>query len=209
MRAVPVVAYQLFLLRVDRDDGLARCLRRNHFGIDVLELVVAIWMLRALVGLAVRLPAVAEGRQQSAHAVGADLVTHLLQADSQLVVALRHPQQWSHRTPECDRFHDTPQILNESSISERQMSPATTLASHPPLRQRCSFEILQAATDRRAREPCDLMDRLQAAPSRRPYLARCEHPLTALIELRADGIPTFANRLRVDHADPHTAGSPH
>ena len=76
--AVPVVADQLFLLRVDGDDRLARSLRRNHFGIDVLELVVAIRMLRALVGLAVRLPAVAERRQQSAHAVGADLVAHLL-----------------------------------------------------------------------------------------------------------------------------------
>jgi hypothetical protein len=43
--------------------GLARSLRRNHFGIDVLELGVTIGMLRALVGLAVRLPAVAERRQ--------------------------------------------------------------------------------------------------------------------------------------------------
>jgi hypothetical protein len=53
------------------------------------------------------------------------------------------------------------------------------------------------------------MDRRQAAPSRRTYLSRCEHPLTAFIELRADGIPAFANRMRVDHADPHTAGSSH
>src|SRR5271154_7252359 len=89
------------------------------------------------------------------------------------------------------------------------MSPATTLASHPPLRQRCSVEILQAATDRRARQPRDLMDGLQAAPSRRPYLSGCEHPLTALIELRAESIPVFANRLRVDHAKLRTAGSPH
>src|SRR5277367_5647155 len=89
------------------------------------------------------------------------------------------------------------------------MSPATTLASHPPLRQRCGVEILQAATDRRARQPRDLMDGLQAAPSRRPYLSGCEHPLTALIELRAESIPAFANRLRVDHAKLRTAGSPH
>jgi hypothetical protein len=113
------------------------------------------------------------------------------------------------RTPERDRLDDTPQILNESSIPKRQMSPATTLASHPPLRQRCGVEILQAATDRRARKPRDLMDRLQAAPSRRPYFSGCEHPLTALIKLRADGIPAFAYRLHVDHADPHTARSAH
>ena len=58
--AVAIVADQLFLLRVHRDDGLVRSLRRNHLGIDVFELRVAVGMLRALVRLAVRLPAVAE-----------------------------------------------------------------------------------------------------------------------------------------------------
>src|SRR5215470_12840340 len=168
---------------------------------------MATWPPPGLIGLAVRLPALAERRQQSAHAAGADLVAHLLQRDSQLVVALRHPQQWSHRTPERYWLDDPPQILNESSIPERQMSPAATLASHPSLRQRCGVEILQAATDRRACEPRDLMDRRQAAPSRRTYLSGCEHPLTAFIELRSNRIPAFANRLRVDHADPHTAES--
>src|SRR5580658_10106841 len=70
-----------------RFDGLVRSLRRNHLGIDVFELRVAVGMLRALVRRAVRLPAVAERQQQSAHAVGADPVTHPLQGDSQLVMA--------------------------------------------------------------------------------------------------------------------------
>src|SRR6266508_3233509 len=37
------------------------------------------------------------------------------------------------------------------------------------------------------------------------FLSGREHPPTALIELRADSLPAFAHRLRVDHADPHTA----
>src|SRR5208282_469911 len=50
-------------------------------------------------------------------------------------------------------------------------------------------------------------------PSRRgrwssaPDLPGREHPPTAFIKLRADGLPTFANRLAINHADPHIATS--
>ena len=54
-----------------------------------------------------------------------------------------------------------------------------------------------------------LSPRSVESTSRRTYLSGCEHPLTAFIELRADGIPAFANPMRVDHADSHTAGSSH
>jgi len=57
------------------------------------------------------------------------------------------------------------------------------------------------------REPGDLRDHLQAAPSCRANLSGCEHPPPPLVELGANGIPALANRLRVDHADPHTAGT--
>src|SRR5450631_396922 len=80
-----VVADQLFLLGIDRDDRLPRGLCGDYLGVDVLELRIAVGMLRALVGLAVRLPAVTERRQQSLHAAGADLVALLLQRG-------RHPR---------------------------------------------------------------------------------------------------------------------
>ena len=54
--AVLEVADQLLLLGVDRDDGLGRRLGRNHLGVDVLELRIAIGMARALKCLAVDLP---------------------------------------------------------------------------------------------------------------------------------------------------------
>ena len=79
------------------------------------------------------------------------------------------------------------------------------LAPDPAFWQRCGVEVLQVATDRRARDPGDLKDRVQPAPSRRPRLPGRKHPPPALIELRADRLPAFANRLRVDHADPLTA----
>ena len=42
----------------------------------------------------------------------------------------------------------------------------------------------------------------ESAPSRRPDLPGREHPPTAFIKLRADGLPTFANRVAINHADP-------
>ena len=205
--AVFVVADELLLLGVDRDDGLARGLRRNHLCVDVLELRVAVGMLRSLVGLAVRLPPVAEARQQALHAAGADLVALLLQRDGQLVVALRHPQQGAHGIAERGRLDDAAQVLHQRRVSA-QRPPAATGAPNPPLRQRRGNEIRLAAAECRARNPGDLRDRLQTTPTRRPDLSGCEHPPPALIELAADGLPAFANRLPVDHADPHTAAAP-
>ena len=165
-------------------------------------------MLRALVGLAVRLPAVAERRQQSLHAAGADLVALLLQRDGHFVVAFRHPQQRAHGIAERGRLDDAAQILDQRRVPARQMPPAATLATHPALRQGCGVEVFLSPTDGRAREPRDLVDRLQTAPSCRADLAGCEHPLSALIELRADAAPSVPNRLLVDHADLHTAAAP-
>src|ERR1700704_5722351 len=88
------------------------------------------------------------------------------------------------------------------------MPPAATLAAHPAFRQGRGAEVFLSPTDGRARKPRDLGDRLQTAPSCRADLAGCEPPPPALIELRADGRPSLPNRLRVDHADPHTPAAP-
>ena len=53
--AVPEVADQLLLLRVDADHRLAGRLRRLHLRVDVLELRVSIGMARSLVRLAIDL----------------------------------------------------------------------------------------------------------------------------------------------------------
>jgi hypothetical protein len=123
-------------------------------------------------------------------------------------VAFRHPQQRAHGIAERGRLDDVAKILDQRRIPARQMPPAATLAALPAFRQRSGVEVFQSPTDGRAREPCDLEDRLQTAPSCRSGLAGCEHPPPALIELRADGLPSLPNRLRVDHADPHTAAPP-
>jgi hypothetical protein len=145
---------------------------RDRLGVDVLELRIAVGMLRALVGLAVRLPAVAERRQQSLHAAGADLVALLLQRVRHLVVAFRHPQQRAHGIAERGRLDDTAQILDQRRVPARQMPPAATLAALPAFRQGRGVEVFQSPTDGRAREPSDRGDRLQTAcPCSKMYLA--------------------------------------
>jgi hypothetical protein len=63
-------------------------------------------------------------------------------------------------------------------------------------------------TDGRARQPGDREDSLRTALSRRSDPAGREYPSPALIELRANRLPSLPNRLRVDHVDPHTAAMP-
>jgi hypothetical protein len=112
-----------------------------------------------------------------------------------------------HGTPKRGRLDNAPQIIDQRWVPARQSSRAATLAANPAFRQWPSVEILQAAADGRARQTRDLGDRLQSAPSRRPHLPGREHPPTAFIKLRADRLPTFANRLAINHADPRIATS--
>ena len=56
--SVAVIANQLFLLGVDRDDGLPGRLRGQHAGANMLELRIAIGVVGALVRLAIDLPRV-------------------------------------------------------------------------------------------------------------------------------------------------------
>ena len=69
---VAVVADQLFPLGINRDHGLAGGPGRKHLGIDVLELGVAIGMVRALIGLRVGLARESQLGDEHANGVGTD-----------------------------------------------------------------------------------------------------------------------------------------
>src|SRR5258708_10609057 len=153
---------------MDGEDGLPRGLCGDRLGVDVLELRIAVGMLRALVGLAVRLPAVAERRQQSLHAAGADLVALLLQRSRQLVVTFRYPQQRAHGIAERSRLDDAAQILDQRRVPARQMPPAATLAPHPAFRQGRGVEAFLSPTHGLTRQPCDFGNPPQSAPPCRP-----------------------------------------
>ena len=129
--AVLVVADQLLLLGVDGDDRLARRLRREHLGVDVLELGVAVGMPGAFVRLAVGLAREAELDEQLAHAVGADRMAHVAQRRRQLVHALRHPQQRPHRIAPRRRLDEALEVGKQAWIALGHRLAAATLAPHP------------------------------------------------------------------------------
>ena len=62
-------------------------------------------------------------------------------------------------------------------------------------------------TDGRERQPRDPSDGNLAASSSRPDFTGRKQTAAALIELRTDGVPPFANRFDVDHANRHTAAT--
>jgi hypothetical protein len=136
-------------------------------------------------GLAVRLPAVAERRQQPLHVAGADLMPLLLQRGGELLVAFRHPQYRAHRIAERRRLDHAAQILDQRCVPARKTQSASTLATVSPPREWRRVEFFLCSADGRAREPRELRDRLNATPSCDKRFPGRKQPPTALIELRA------------------------
>ncbi len=194
------VADQLFLLRIDRDDRLSGCLRRNDLHVDVLELCVAVGMPCAFIRLAIVLAREAELHQLLAHGIGADRVPHRRQRLGQLVHALRHPDQRPYRIAEGCRLDKALELGHKLWIRFGNGPASATAATNLPLRQRLRIEIVLAAIDRRAGEPGDPRDNRKTAPAGGPHLGRCEQAPPPLVEPDADRVPAILNGVLVDHA---------
>ena len=129
------VADQLFLLRIDGDDGLAFGLSGHDFRIDVVELRVTVRVLRAFLSLAIVLAREAELHQFLAHRIGADRMPHGGQDRGQFVHALRHPQQRAHGIAERGRFEEALQCRHETGISRGDSLAAGAGTPHLTFRQ--------------------------------------------------------------------------
>ena len=86
------VADEFLLLGVDRDRRLTRRERFFHSIVDVVELRVAVGIVRSLACLAVGLQTVVELVQEFADERAADRVAHVAQAPAELAQALASPQ---------------------------------------------------------------------------------------------------------------------
>jgi hypothetical protein len=89
--AILEVADQFLLLGIDRNDGLPIRLCGKDFRIDILELGIAVGMVRPFVGLTIVLAREAEFRQFLADTIGTDRMSHRGQRRGELRPALRHP----------------------------------------------------------------------------------------------------------------------
>jgi hypothetical protein len=147
---------------------------------------------------------VAERRQQSFHADGADLMAHPAQRGGELVVALRHPQQRTHRIAERRRFDNAPQIADQRRVLAHQSWTAPARPTMRLLWNGVASNCFKPRTSVERAYPVTL-----ATASRPPLgwanLRRREQASPPLAELRAHIVPAAANRSRVDHAHRHTA----
>ena len=200
---VPEVADQLFLLRIDGDDGLACRLRLERFRVDVLELRVAVGMARAFLCLAVRLTREAEfDLEQLADRRRAHRVTEIGQGASEFLAAFRYPQQRASGVAHRRRLDEALEIIEQRRVVLDRRVPPAAGAPRAAIAQRRRFDIAEPAPDRAARQARQLGNRREAAMARRQNLTGGKHAAPALVELRADRSPPRTNRLSVDHARP-------
>ena len=127
---VPEIADQLLLLGVDRDRRLARRERFGHPVVDVVELRIAVGIVRSLARLAVGLQAVVELVQQLADKRAADFVAHVAQAPAELAQALACPQQRRLRVAPRLRLDQATQIVEQARIGlAHRLAPAARAAN--------------------------------------------------------------------------------
>ncbi len=124
------------------------CLCRDHLRVDVLELCVPVGMLRAFIRFAIVLARKAKLHQFLAHGIGADWMAHCRQRVSELVHALRHPDQGPHGIAEDGRLDEALELGHKLRIRFGNGPPPAPRAANHPLRQRLYVEIVLTAIDR-------------------------------------------------------------
>ena len=119
------VSDKFLLLGIDGDHRLAGVLELSRPLTDVLELRVAIRMLLALCGLARRLKAVSEFREQLRNLRVADLVALRVEFLRQFPCALARPTQRGGRVPPACRLNEGLQCLEDLGVRfGEELSPA-------------------------------------------------------------------------------------
>jgi len=101
-------------------------------------------------------------------------VAHCGEHRRELLEALRHPDQRSHRIAQRRRLDQALECGQEPRIGLAQRPAPAAGAANTPFGQRRGVEIILAAIDGRTREPGDSRHRGETAPARRAHLSRRE-----------------------------------
>src|ERR1039457_1718962 len=146
--AILVVADQLFLLRVDGDNGLVLSLRFSDLCVDIFELSVSIGVFRAFIRLAIELACVSDTNQLLIYGIGTDRVSHFGQSRCKLIRAFRNPKQRPHGVAQGRRVDQTLERGDKAWILVTDCTTPAAGATNRPFRQRPRIEIILAAIDR-------------------------------------------------------------
>ena len=123
-------------------------------GVDVLELPVAVGVLKALAGLGVSLQAEAEFLEQPTDQIGAGPIAQFSQRRGQMPDAAACPQQRRLRIASRGRGDKLLERLEQAGLLDRRRLAATAVPPYPADRHiRASvLELVEAAVDRAARK---------------------------------------------------------
>src|SRR5207248_10003960 len=193
------VAYQFLLLGVDRDRRLTLGQRRLDRLVEVLELGVAVGMVRSFAGLTVRLKAIAAGAQHRVDAGMTDTMTQIVQGPGDLPKALDRPAQRLLGIAALRRCDDPLEILDQSRISRFQWFATSPCTPHPTIRCRADRDLIQSTANGAAGNPGDPRHRGNPTPAGRQRLARCKNPPLPLVQIRAQHLEPLSYRRFVDH----------
>lgn len=191
--------YQFLLLGVDRDHRLARRLMALDAGVEVLELGIAIHMLRAFQRLAVGLQAVAQFVQQFCDPYMTDRMPLRTQRLGQRACALAGPAQRRIRIATAQRFDQPLQIAAQRRIEAFGALAPATGATHPSTGRAAQPRLVQlpaAPADKTARQPRRRCHRRDAAPTQRLRFGRRPQPPLPLIQMLRQVVVTLPNRIR-------------
>src|SRR5271167_3814466 len=137
--------------------------------------------------------------EQPADGVRAHVMAAGVEFSCQLLPALGNPHQGAHRIAHRRRLDKPPQIGDQRVVGRGDRMAPSPLAAHTTGLQCRRVEVLQPANDPRPREPGNLGQGGDAAPSCGPRFARSEQTFAALIPLRAVRQPPQPNPARIDH----------
>jgi hypothetical protein len=198
--AILEVAHQLLFLRVDRDRRLAGGERRLHLSVDVLELRIAVGMLRALAGLAVGLTAIVQLAQQHADQLLAHLEALLAQHRGDVALAPTDPAQRRLRIA-SDRALDQPFERRQKTRLTFNGSLAATATPSDTRAQLIapSLQFRNATIDRAPRDPRCRRNRRHPATAQFQRLVRRKQSTSPFVQKSSDPAVPDPKRCQINH----------
>src|SRR5712692_8279746 len=183
---VRVIPNQLLLLRVHGDDRSARGHRPAYVIVDVLELRVAVWMIRSFFGLPVPLEAVVHLSEELRDLLMADRMVLAREFCRQRPRALAGPAQRGLRVAPRQRLHQGLQRPRQLGVAHQELVASTPGTPDTSGRDRVFLQLADALHDSDAGQSTGAADLRDAPIAGMHGLVRRHHSPAALIQMPPD-----------------------
>src|SRR6266545_6091565 len=183
---VLVIPNQLLLLRVHGDDRSARGQRPADVIVDVVELRVAVWMIRSFLGLPVPLQAVVHLAKELRDLLMADRMVMARELRRQRTRALAGPAQRGLRVAPCQRLHQGLQRPRQLGVANQERVASSAGTPDTSGRDRVLFQLADALGDSDAGQSTSAADPRDTPIAVLHGFVRRHHSPAALIQMPPD-----------------------